>query len=481
MPQSATHLMTLSALTLLSSAAPVSAIPRSPANDRLEVSENRRFLVHEDGRPFFYLADTAWELFHRLNCEEADRYLEDRAAKGFTVIQAVALAELDGLRDPNAYGHLPLIDHDPARPHVIEGPSNDYWDHVDYIVDKAASLGLRIAFLPTWGDKWLLWSWGKGPLVFTPENARSYGEWLGKRYKNRPAIIWIVGGDRSLENETHYVIIRAMAAGLRAGDGGTHLISFHPPGRQGSAQWFHDDDWLDFNMRQNGHGVAYEEYAQTLFDYQRSPAKPVIDGEPVYEDHPVAFKQVEQGHTVAVDVRHAMYWDLFNGAFGHAYGHHSIWQMYRPGKQPVNDPLMYWDEALSALGSEQMQHGRWLMESRPFLTRIPDPTLLVEGAPASAWPGAGVYRFVATRDESGSYAMVYAPVGRKFTVRTSALAGETLRSWWYDPRTGTAQLAGEFTRTATREFISPSPGEHVDWVLVLDDVSPNYPAPGTRN
>jgi hypothetical protein len=59
--------------------------------------------VTADGRPFFWLGDTAWELFHRLNREEATRYLEDRASKGFTVIQAVALAELDGLNTPNAY------------------------------------------------------------------------------------------------------------------------------------------------------------------------------------------------------------------------------------------------------------------------------------------------------------------------------------------------------------------------------------------
>ena len=76
----------------------------------LKVSEDGRFLVYEDGRPFFYLGDTAWELFHRLNREEADEYLENRAAKGFTVIQAVVLAELDGLRDPNPYGHVPLVD-----------------------------------------------------------------------------------------------------------------------------------------------------------------------------------------------------------------------------------------------------------------------------------------------------------------------------------------------------------------------------------
>ena len=125
--------------------------PAEGATPRLKVSENRHFLVYEDGRPFFYLGDTAWELFHRLNREEADRYLQDRARKGFTVIQAVALAELDGLGDPNPYGHRPLLDNDPARPDVKEGPANDYWDHVDFVVEKANALGLYVGFLPDVG------------------------------------------------------------------------------------------------------------------------------------------------------------------------------------------------------------------------------------------------------------------------------------------------------------------------------------------
>ena len=101
---------------------------------RLKISDDHRFLVREDGAPFFYLGDTAWELFHRLNREDADRYLADRARKGFTVIQAVVLAEFGGLTEPNPYGQLPLVDNDPAR------PREEYFQHVDWIVQKAAAL-----------------------------------------------------------------------------------------------------------------------------------------------------------------------------------------------------------------------------------------------------------------------------------------------------------------------------------------------------
>src|SRR5262249_33809919 len=114
-----------------------SALLTSPASafatiaPKLKVTENHRYLQYENGKSFFYLGDTAWELFHRLNREDATRYLTNRAQKGFTVIQAVVLAQLGGLTVPNPYGDLPLINGNPAQ------PNEAYFRHVDFIVNKA--------------------------------------------------------------------------------------------------------------------------------------------------------------------------------------------------------------------------------------------------------------------------------------------------------------------------------------------------------
>jgi len=156
--------------------------------------------------------------------------------------------------------------------------------------------------------------------------------------------------------------------------------------------------------------------------------------------------------------------------------------MAQPGRQPINNPLLPWTEAVDQPGAAQMQYARWLLESRPFLTRIPDDSVIVPADPPSAVPGAGLKRYVATRDadanSASSYAMVYVPAGRPFKVKMDKISGGTVNAWWYNPRNGKATLIGEFPNTGERQFTPPDPGENLDWVLVLDDATKKYPPPG---
>ncbi|UHG93073.1 glycoside hydrolase family 140 protein [Spirosoma oryzicola] len=435
-------------------------------NGRLKVSDNKRYLVHQNGKPFFWLGDTAWELFHRLNREEADQYLKKRAEQGFTVVQAVALAEFDGLNEPNPYGDTPLSDYDPTK------PNEAYFKHVDYIVDKAAQYGIVIGFLPTWGDKLFKSTWGKGPEIFNPTNARTYGRFLGNRYKNRENIVWILGGDRNPRDGSQDVAVwRAMAEGIQDGVGGAAnaLLSYHsqPNGLDGgAAKWFQNEPWFDFNMHQNGHCRFTPIYDNISVSYNRQPTKPTMDAEPIYEDHPVCFNAKDLGTSNAYDVRLYAYQDLFAGAHGHTYGCHDIWQMYSSKRPSVNNPHLFWPEALDLPGAKQMKHVRTLMTARPLLDRVPDQSLIVENnlSPAE--------RIQATRGKD--YAFVYTTVGKPFTVNPGKISGKTVTATWYDPRSGKSQSAGTFDNQQPKSFTPPSKGYGQDWVLILDDAAKQY-------
>ncbi len=427
----------------------------------LRVSDNRRFLQSESGDPFFYLGDTAWELFHRLTLAQADEYLTDRAAKGYTVIQVVALAEFDGINTPNANGDTPFVGAD------LTQPNEAYWAHVDAIVGRIADFGMVAGLLPTWGDKWNKGGWGAGPEIFTPENARVFGEWIGKRYQSAPALLWILGGDRKIENDTHRAIIRAMAVGIAAGDGGAHLQTFHPQGQYTSSSEFHMDNWLAFNMYQTGHTFDRDNYRSIAEDYALHPPKPCLDAEPGYEDHPNAFRH-ETGYLDDYECRKFLWWATLAGACGHTYGCHDIWQFSDASiSPPVNFPRTAWREAMQLPGAGQMVHAKKAFLSRPYFSRVPDQSVIVSDTFDDEL--RRTHHIQASRDESGAYVIVYSASGQPFTVDTSKLSGMATGAW-LDPRTGKSKDCGTFPNTGTQEFTPPSKGRGSDWVLTLDVV-----------
>ena len=429
------------------------------SHGNLVVSAAGRYLEFGDGTPFLYVGDTAWELFHRLNREEAENYLEKRREQGFTVIQAVVLAELDGLNTPNAYGEKPLIDNNPLK------PNEKYFEHVDYIVKLAIRKGIFIGMLPTWGDK-VDPQWGRGPAVFNPQNAYSYGQWIGERYKDEPNIIWINGGDRWC-GDPNFKTWDALGKGIKSVDP-NHLMTYHPHGGISSSWCFHDTEWLDFNMLQSGHSDRYiPNYYKVKADYDLIPVKPCMDGEPNYEDHAINWNP-ENGWFDDWDVRRSSYWGVFAGGHGITYGCHPVWQFYDKGRDPITSARHYWYYVLDLPGAWDMIHLRNLLESRPVEGRVPDQSVIVSET------GDDNSRILAIRGDG--YIMVYLPANISARVNAHKLKAELVRAWWYNPRTGRATEIAVYGGSEERTFEVPVQG--VDWVLVIDDADSSFPEPG---
>ena len=440
-----------------------------PAVHPLRVSPDRRYLVDARGAPFLYLADTAWQLFHGLTREEAQRYLEDRAQKGFTVVQAVVLG-LDGLDVPNSYGEHAFVGKDPRR------PNEAYFAHVDWIVDRAASLGLTVGMLPTWGDVWHSRQNEPGPKVFDAANALEYGRFVGRRYRDRP-VIFILGGDRNPETEADRAVVRAMAAGI--GESAPEsLTTYHPRGPGRSSDVFHREDWLDFDMIQSSHaGRAADTGLNVEHDRALQPPKPTLDGEPRYEALIVGFYNVGADPALRFDdydVRVAAYRALLAGAAGHTYGNNNVWQMWARGRKPQLGADTPWHEALDHAGAFQMGHLRRLFESRPWQKLEPAQDLVL-GPNVS---GDGFVRAALAQDRS--FAFVYSPRGETVAVDQGRLGAVDVTSWWFDPRYGRAYKMHTGVGTAVQFFTPPSSGRGCDWILVLDDASRGFSPPGER-
>jgi hypothetical protein len=180
----------------------------------------------------------------------------------------------------------------------------------------------------------------------------------------------------------------------------------------------------------------------------------------------------EHGFFDAYDARKAAYWSLFAGAHGHTYGANGVFQFSKSTTPDRFGSRLPWHEAIDLPGATQMGYTRRLLESRPYLERIPDPRLVVSA------PGLGTDHVRATRSVDGSYALIYSASGKPFTVDLTRLSGQSIVASWFDPRDGTAQSFDRFPREATRAFNPPSNGRDNDWVLILDDEARGFAVPG---
>jgi hypothetical protein len=415
----------------------------------LRVSENGHQMENYDGDIFFWLGDTGWLLLKKLDRKETEHYLEDRAGKGFNVIQAMVIHDLDDCT--NFAGDSAFRGKDIAQPLVTEGmdPSSeeayDYWDHVDFVINLAAEKGIYMALVPIWGS-----NIKKFPL--TPAQAASYGKWLAERYRDQSNVVWLNGGDIRGSDSTAFW--KALGESLKS-NAPDHLVTFHPFGRTQSSTWFHNESWLDFNMIQSGHRrydqddteLAYGEdnWRYIEADYLLKPTRPTLDAEPSYEGIPQGLHDTTQPPWNDADMRRYAYWSVFAGACGFTYGHREVMQFFRPGlDRPAYGATLHWKEALEAPGAGQMIYLKTLLASMPMKDIRPDPSLV-------AGRQGEKYEYIAAC-RGKDFALLYTYTGRSMDVAMGKIDGPSIKASWYNPRSGDSNELGNYENTGTMTF-----------------------------
>ena len=208
---------------------------------------------------------------------------------------------------------------------------------MDKAVAHAQDLGMYLGVLPAWGSL-------VKDRVLDQRNIEGYAEFLGSRFQKYPNIIWILSGD--VRWDAGAEVFRKEAGILKKYDP-ERLITYHPFGRTSSSLWFHEDQWLDFNLFQSGHrcydqaslgewddnaekedffGEDSWRYVERDHGYERM--KPTLDGEPSYEGIPQGLHNSRNPYWEEWDVRRYAYWSVFAGAAGHTYGSNAIMQFY---------------------------------------------------------------------------------------------------------------------------------------------------------
>lgn len=429
--------------------------PLAAQTDRLllRVHDSGRYLVDGTGQPFFWLGDTAWGLFTGLTEAETADYFEDRAAKGFSVVQAVLVW---GAPNADPSGELPWLDGNPAT------PNSTYFDRVARIVEMAAERGIVMALLPAWGDFVTVND------RINDANAYAYGNWLGLRLGRHANIVWVLGGDRLPDGREP--VFRQLAAGIAEAEELPHLMTYHPRGGgHSSAEFFHEDEWLDLNMIQTAHSIGYPEHRRVLTDYALTPVKPTLVGEPRYEH--ITHGLRNSGPRIDDhEVRKAAWTAVLSGACGHTYGANGIFQFATEGEQTRWQPILGWRTALDFPGARHMGVMRAFLESVDWWRLQPAADMVAANTDDS-------YRRAAAVTAAGDLAVIYLPAYQPAAVDLPRIAGEGVRAEWLNPRTGAREEIGELDGDVPETFLPPSGDEDPDWVLVLQSARPDTTAP----
>ena len=421
----------------------VNHMPAGPSFP-LKVSENRRYLVDQAGKPFFVMGDTPW-FIQKLKIEDVRMLMDDRVAKGFNTL---FLELLDDARIPSidGYGHTAF------NPETdITRPVEAYWKHADAVLEEAERRGLFVIHNSIW------FGYGKGLWMHhvTPENCRVYGEFIAKRFARFRNVMWMHVADR-IPDERLRACARELAAAIdRCAP--HQLQTAHLQHEYASATYLNGDAWLDVNLAYT-YGAAY---VHVLPEYQRTePVRPVLFGETGYEGEPNDIHLLPDARRgdlwTPFRIRRNEWWGALSGAIGYCAGTR-LWR-WEPN----------WREVMHARSTVEAPHLRCCLETVRWWKLAPDVKHEFLIAGIGEWPQADYA--VASLADDGSCGLVYLPTPRTITVAVSKLRSP-VRVRWFDPTSGEFRpIEGSpFSNHDKREFTPPArnaAGE-TDWVLVL--------------
>ena len=402
----------------------------------IHVEAGKRYFIDAAGKPFFINGDSPWSLIVQLTQAQVDQYLEDRRAKGINAV-LVNLIEHEFATNPpnNAYGDAPF-----TTPGDFTTPNERYFAQADYVINKAAEKGMLVLLTPAYvGFGGGSQGWYQEMQANGTTKLRTYGQYLGNRYKGFANILWVDGGDYNVPSKD---LVRAVANGIRDFDNKPH--TYHAARGTAAMQfWGTSEPWLTVNDIYTDDSTVV---AAAFGEFNRSTA-PFFLIEAIYEGEGAS----------AQTVRLQAYQTVLSGGSGHMMGNNPMW-FFGSG----------WQNALNSPGARSLTYVGGLFASRAWWTLQPDTgnTLLTGGVQT------GPDRAVASRASDGSFAFVYVPSQRSVTINLSQMAGPRVNATWYDPTSGKTTLVSgsPFLASGSRSFnqtVSNS-GRDNDWVLILD-------------
>lgn len=437
----------------------------------LEVSGDQRWVIDAKGIPFLANGDASWSLFAQLDRNDATMYYADRAEKGVNLLLGRMIEQRFSDNDPvtaNRYDELPFLSRlsgkwTSLRPSRLESlasrvgigrnrlledfttPNEAYWQHVDWLIREAYRHGMAIIAFPAYigylnGDQ----GWTVALVANGADRMSVYGEFIGRRYRDYPNIIWGFGGDAALSKEAsaHDAMARAVS---RIDD--VHLATAKSARNRSSLDDY-DEPWLDINAVYSSHDRVAQEMAR---GWAQRPILPVFLIEGQYGN--------EHGMTPR-DLRRQMWQAICSGGFGHVYGNAPTWYFGTTASASANDFAdiggLNWMLELDSFGADSLRYVSKLLKVRDVSTMMPGHVrnfILSDGA-------------CGTANDQGFIAYVDTVVEAVLVERSRFLPG-SYDVRWLNPADGSIVDGGTVMLGGSGAVELAPPGPE-DWVLMVD-------------
>ncbi|MBK8884146.1 MAG: DUF4038 domain-containing protein [Bacteroidales bacterium] len=333
-----------------------------------------------------------------------------------------------------------------------------YFAHADSVIESANRNNIIVLLAPLYlgygcGDE----GWCAEVRNASVSDLYSWGRYVGERYRKFNNIIWLIGGDTDPSPVREKVL--AMVKGIREKDT-IHLFSAHNQPETMAVTTWPAEQWLTVNNVYSYDSAVYVRYRNA---YAYKPTLPFFQIESAYEN---------EHNSTPQELRSYAYWAILSGAMGHVFGNCPVWHFGAATKWcNTND----WKKEMNNSGSVNMDFLQRLFRSRSWQTLIPDfeNRIIISGY--GTWGTKDHVSCALTSDANTLIA--YLPSKRSVEVDMSKIHGPKARCWWYNPSDGRSTEIGTYSTSGQMTF---TPGSDGDWVLVIDNVMTNLPAPGSE-
>jgi hypothetical protein len=416
----------------------------------LKVSANHRYLVDQGDKPFLVLGDTPWSLIVQPTEQDIDRYLDDRQRRDFNSIIVNLIEHKFCAHPPKTRSGLAPFD----VAGDFSSPDTNYFDFAHKVVQKANARGIIVWLAPAYlgyggGDEGFFGEIKAGG----KEKLRTYGRFVGRRFKDLPNIVWLLGGDYTPQPADRWTV-SDLAASIHDEDS-AHLMTVHCSPETSAASIYGQERWLALD---------------TVYSYQSNLFQPVLTAYARYPPRPfVLIESTYEGEhdSTPGQIRRQAYWTMLGGGCGQFLGNNPIWHFDGPGLFPAT---LTWVEALDATASRDMAHLGAFFRQVPWHKLIPEESHSI----VTAGYGNNTSTALTAHTHDGRFSITYFPStgtqSREFSVDTRAFP-RPVRARWYNPAdAGFTQMA-ESPLPNGQQCRLRTPGNNGasanDWLLIL--------------